>query len=322
MEGESVRKRAKPFSEEANEALVNIISGRWDNLTRGGHGKPPPRAYQKIWAEIADVITSASNEVRTPDQCRKRWNSLLAAARKKISINRAEQRRMGGCSAQVQILSEYEELAVALVGPDSCSVTTHGVVESTLESRGHIHYSCTVKYLAGGRGGTAANCGARAGGGGGGRGQYYFCGGGEQPAAISIETDEAPGPSGVQVVTSRREILQTPTPRRSGQRGGQSPTMEGQTESLISLCRETVAIGHDLIQGFAGFSANWSQFFANWGVFSTNFSNWSSVQAQTAREKLEAIRQQTAATNALRHALLVGRGAAPQGVVSARSETP
>uniref|UniRef100_UPI00398ECAA4 myb-related transcription factor, partner of profilin-like isoform X2 n=1 Tax=Pristiophorus japonicus TaxID=55135 RepID=UPI00398ECAA4 len=135
MEGESKRRRAKPFSEEANEALVNIVSTRWEDLTRGGHGKPSPRAYRRIWAEIADVVKSASNEVRTPDQCRKRWNSLLAAARKKISINRSEQRRTGGSSATVHILNEYEELAVALVGSESHSVMTHGVAEPTLESR-------------------------------------------------------------------------------------------------------------------------------------------------------------------------------------------
>uniref|UniRef100_UPI00398E6078 putative nuclease HARBI1 n=1 Tax=Pristiophorus japonicus TaxID=55135 RepID=UPI00398E6078 len=97
--------------------------------------------------------------------------------------------------------------------------------------------------------------------------------------------------------------------------------MEGQTESLISLCRETVEIGRDLIQGFAGLSANWSQFSATWSEFSMNFSNWSSVQTQTARETLEAIHEETIATNALRRALMAAHGAAPQGVVSARSET-
>uniref|UniRef100_UPI00398E9F48 myb-related transcription factor, partner of profilin-like n=1 Tax=Pristiophorus japonicus TaxID=55135 RepID=UPI00398E9F48 len=135
MEESSDRRRDKPFSEEANEALVDIVSTRWEDLTRGGHRKPPPRAYRRIWVEIADVVTSESNEARTLDQCCKRWNSLLAAARKKISINQREQCRTGGGSAMFHALSGYEELAVALVGPESRSVTTRGVAEPTLDSR-------------------------------------------------------------------------------------------------------------------------------------------------------------------------------------------
>uniref|UniRef100_UPI00398EE6B4 protein capicua homolog n=1 Tax=Pristiophorus japonicus TaxID=55135 RepID=UPI00398EE6B4 len=83
MEGSLERRRAKPFSEEANEALVHIVSTRWENLTRAGHGKPPPHAYRRIWAEIANVVTSASNEARISDQRCQRWNSRLAAARVK-----------------------------------------------------------------------------------------------------------------------------------------------------------------------------------------------------------------------------------------------
>uniref|UniRef100_UPI00398F6BE2 uncharacterized protein n=1 Tax=Pristiophorus japonicus TaxID=55135 RepID=UPI00398F6BE2 len=253
--------------------------------------------------------------------------------KKKISINRSEQRRMGGGSAQLQPLSEIEELAVALVGHDSRLVTTRGVAEPSLVSR----QPDTVVSLQPSTPPAPSAAAAitseeeeeedepisveqeeeEA---------NIFVGA-EEPAAISIEMDEAPRPNGVQVATPRRDILHTPTPRRSGQRGEQSPTLNGQTECLISLCRETVMIGRDLIQGFEGFSTNWSQFSTNWSQFSTNwsqfntnFSNWSSMQTEIARETLEAIREQTAATIALQHVLLAGHGTAPQGVVSARSE--
>uniref|UniRef100_UPI00398F6DEB uncharacterized protein n=1 Tax=Pristiophorus japonicus TaxID=55135 RepID=UPI00398F6DEB len=56
--------------------------------------------------------------------------------KKKISINRAEQRATGGGdSAQLQPLSEIEECAVALVGIESRSATTRGLAEPSLESR-------------------------------------------------------------------------------------------------------------------------------------------------------------------------------------------
>uniref|UniRef100_UPI00398E890F uncharacterized protein isoform X3 n=1 Tax=Pristiophorus japonicus TaxID=55135 RepID=UPI00398E890F len=132
----------------------------------------------------------------------------------------------------------------------------------------------------------------------------------DEPAVISVERKEAPEPIGVQPATPRCDILRT-----SGQRGEQSPTLEGQTECLISMCRETVTIGRELIQRFHQFSNRLSQ-------FSMTFSNWSVMQTELARDTLEGIRELTAATNALRHVLLAGHGTAPQGVVLVQSGTP
>uniref|UniRef100_UPI00398EBCC5 uncharacterized protein n=1 Tax=Pristiophorus japonicus TaxID=55135 RepID=UPI00398EBCC5 len=237
-----------------------------------------------------------------------------------------------GCPAMLHTLTAYKELAVALVGPESRSVISRGVAEPTLETcqvvvesvestttepspasqeaeedEEPLQTPAAVLQQEEEEEKTETEE------------EEIFFAGEEQPAAISVEMEEAPGPSSVQVVTPRRVTLQTPIPRRSGQRGEQSPALEGQTKSLISLCRETVAIGRDLIHGFKGFSANWNQCPASWSEFCQNFSNWSSEQLLTAREILVAIRQQTAATNALRHTLLAGHGAAPQGVESDRS---
>uniref|UniRef100_UPI00398E7EAC succinate receptor 1-like n=1 Tax=Pristiophorus japonicus TaxID=55135 RepID=UPI00398E7EAC len=55
------------------------------------------RVYRKLWNEIANVISVASNEARGSDQCRKRWNSLVTSARE---INET-------CSNINQILETY-----------------------------------------------------------------------------------------------------------------------------------------------------------------------------------------------------------------------
>uniref|UniRef100_UPI00398F5DD4 uncharacterized protein n=1 Tax=Pristiophorus japonicus TaxID=55135 RepID=UPI00398F5DD4 len=59
--------------------------------------KPTPKAYQKIWAEIAEVFSSATNE-------------------KKLSRNRAEQRRTGRGATSHHDLTEKEERVLALMG--------------------------------------------------------------------------------------------------------------------------------------------------------------------------------------------------------------
>uniref|UniRef100_UPI00398F1530 uncharacterized protein n=1 Tax=Pristiophorus japonicus TaxID=55135 RepID=UPI00398F1530 len=338
METSGEQRRAKLFREEANEALVNVVSTRWEDLTRGGHGKPPSRANRRIWVEIADVVT---NEARTPDQCRKRWNSLLAAARKMISMNNREQRRTGKGSAILHTLTAYEELAVALVGPESHSVTSRGVAEPTLETCQVVVESLESTAIEPSPTSQEAE-----------EEEEPL----QTPAAVLHQEEEEEEPEEEeefflwvgnnlrparlrwkkhrdQAVSRWRRQGASHCKRRL--HGGPVSVASnrlpwgGQTESLISLCRETVANGRDLIQGFEGFSANWSQFSANWSQFpaswsefSQNFSNWSSEQSLVARETLEAIRQQTAATSALWHALLAGHGAAPQGVVSARNETP
>uniref|UniRef100_UPI00398EC94E uncharacterized protein n=1 Tax=Pristiophorus japonicus TaxID=55135 RepID=UPI00398EC94E len=151
---------------------------------------------------------------------------------KKTSINHCEQCRTGGGCVMLQSLSAYEVLAVALVGPESRSVTTRGVAESTFESRQQMSVESSTDPS--------------------GTSQEeepeeeplqtpaavpeqeeeeeekkrFFLWGGEQPAVISFEMDESPGPSGVQVVTPRHMTLHTPTPRRFGQHAMQSPTME------------------------------------------------------------------------------------------------
>uniref|UniRef100_UPI00398F866E G-protein coupled receptor family C group 6 member A-like n=1 Tax=Pristiophorus japonicus TaxID=55135 RepID=UPI00398F866E len=42
---------------------------------------PPWKVYQKIWADIAEVVSSVTNEVHDSNQCRKRWNDLVGSAR-------------------------------------------------------------------------------------------------------------------------------------------------------------------------------------------------------------------------------------------------
>uniref|UniRef100_UPI00398E952D uncharacterized protein n=1 Tax=Pristiophorus japonicus TaxID=55135 RepID=UPI00398E952D len=126
--------------------------------------------------------------------------------------------------------------------------------------------------------------------------RQLWSGWGDEPTVTSLEIEEALGPSGVQPATPRRIILRMPTPRRLGQRGQQSPPMVDQLEGL---CSETVAIGRELLQGFT--------------QFAREFSHVSAMQLEIARQTLEEMCEQTAATNALRHALLAGHGTAPIG---------
>uniref|UniRef100_UPI00398EA965 uncharacterized protein n=1 Tax=Pristiophorus japonicus TaxID=55135 RepID=UPI00398EA965 len=239
--------------------------------------------------------------------------------RRRLSINPSKGGRWGDI-AQLQPLKSIEERALVLVGRESRAITTRGLAESSHASRDPDTlvlvqsdddeldepipemYVEELEQELDREGEEELEL------------QYeevVDVGEGD-PAVISIESDEASGPSVVQLVTPRSDISHTPTPQTSGQQGEQSPTSDRQTECLISLCRETVTIGRDLIQGIDGFSTNWSQFSTTWSQFNTNFTNWSSVQTEIVRETLEMICEQTAATNALRHALLAGHSAAPK----------
>uniref|UniRef100_UPI00398EC766 uncharacterized protein n=1 Tax=Pristiophorus japonicus TaxID=55135 RepID=UPI00398EC766 len=110
------RKRARKFSDEANASLLQEVELRWGDLTQGVRGKPTPKAYQKIWTEIAEVVSSATNEVREGNQCHKRRNDLVGSARKKLSTMRTVQKRTGGGPPVPSDITEMEERVLAFVG--------------------------------------------------------------------------------------------------------------------------------------------------------------------------------------------------------------
>uniref|UniRef100_UPI00398F3119 uncharacterized protein n=1 Tax=Pristiophorus japonicus TaxID=55135 RepID=UPI00398F3119 len=97
--------------------MVQEVESHWDDLTKGGCGKPTPKADQRIWTEIAEVVSLATNEVREGNQCRKRWNNLVGSARKKLSTMRSMQRRTGvGGPPVPSDITEMEKRVLALVG--------------------------------------------------------------------------------------------------------------------------------------------------------------------------------------------------------------
>uniref|UniRef100_UPI00398E7AE1 uncharacterized protein n=1 Tax=Pristiophorus japonicus TaxID=55135 RepID=UPI00398E7AE1 len=110
------RRRAWRFSDEVNAALLQEVESPEGHLTRGGRGKPTPKVYQKIWTEIAEVVSSVTQEVREGNQCHKRWNDLVSSGRKKLSKNRTEQWCTGGGAPVISELTDLEERALALVG--------------------------------------------------------------------------------------------------------------------------------------------------------------------------------------------------------------
>uniref|UniRef100_UPI00398F69A1 tyrosine-protein kinase Src42A-like n=1 Tax=Pristiophorus japonicus TaxID=55135 RepID=UPI00398F69A1 len=116
MEGSFERRRAKPFSEEANEALVNVVSTR-------------------IWSDIADVVTSASNETRTPDQYCKRWNSLLAAARSQTAretLEAIQQQTATTNALRHALLAGHGVAPQVVVSARSDTLSTQASMEGTV----------------------------------------------------------------------------------------------------------------------------------------------------------------------------------------------
>uniref|UniRef100_UPI00398F1EC6 uncharacterized protein n=1 Tax=Pristiophorus japonicus TaxID=55135 RepID=UPI00398F1EC6 len=90
------RKRVRRFSDEANASLLQEVELRWGGLTQGGRGKLTPKAYQKIWTEIAEVVSSVTNE-------------------KKLSMMRSVQRRTGVGPPVVSDITDMKERVLTLM---------------------------------------------------------------------------------------------------------------------------------------------------------------------------------------------------------------
>uniref|UniRef100_UPI00398EDFFC t-SNARE domain-containing protein 1-like n=1 Tax=Pristiophorus japonicus TaxID=55135 RepID=UPI00398EDFFC len=119
------RLRTLWFTDEELDALVSAVEARYRHLTRDGHGKPPPASYQWIWKEIGEAMSAVGTIVRDGDQCRKRWNDIVAVVRKKLSTYASEQRRMGGGPPKVLEINDWEQHALALVGGHNYAIS-HG----------------------------------------------------------------------------------------------------------------------------------------------------------------------------------------------------
>uniref|UniRef100_UPI00398E4C48 myb-related transcription factor, partner of profilin-like n=1 Tax=Pristiophorus japonicus TaxID=55135 RepID=UPI00398E4C48 len=122
------RLRAPWFTDEELDALVSEVERRYRDLTRDGRGKPAPLQYKRIWREIGEAVSAAGTMGRDGDQCRKRWNDVVASARKKRAANVTKQFDAGGGPADIVEVTDIEERALALVG-DLPRATAHGVAD-------------------------------------------------------------------------------------------------------------------------------------------------------------------------------------------------
>uniref|UniRef100_UPI00398F7D00 t-SNARE domain-containing protein 1-like n=1 Tax=Pristiophorus japonicus TaxID=55135 RepID=UPI00398F7D00 len=124
--------RAPWFTDDELEACVSEVERRYRELTRDGRGKPAPPQYKHIWQVIGEAMSAVGTMLRDGDQCRKRWNDVVAAARRKRTANAPEQCGMGGGSPEVIKVTDIEERASSLVDDHPCA-TTHGGADPVLQ---------------------------------------------------------------------------------------------------------------------------------------------------------------------------------------------
>uniref|UniRef100_UPI00398F4709 high affinity immunoglobulin gamma Fc receptor I-like n=1 Tax=Pristiophorus japonicus TaxID=55135 RepID=UPI00398F4709 len=123
------------------------------------------------------------------------------------------------------------------------------------------------------------------------------------PAATkSASTDEAVRPRGFQLATPRPTSLFAPTPPRPGQPGQHTPPPADRIEGLTKLCLESVAISRELLQAF--------------GVYTRDMSQASARNSENMQQMIQEMRAQTAAIDALRHAIAAEHSIAPQGAAA------
>uniref|UniRef100_UPI00398F5002 uncharacterized protein n=1 Tax=Pristiophorus japonicus TaxID=55135 RepID=UPI00398F5002 len=229
----------------------------------------------------------------------------------KISNNHSEQRCTGGGTAQLQPLSDLEERAAALVGHESRSATTRGLAEPSYASR-QPEMLVEVAHAPAPTGGEEEQEEDE---------QYtttepeeaeeeeQFMEGDEPAATLDFSIETRGNRTKRRAAGSAKGHYSAHTdPTEVGSARSALVSHDNRLEGLISWCAEMVAISRELLQGFT--------------QFTRDFSQVSAVQAElleVARQTLEQMREQTAATNALRHALLAEHGAALLGVMLRRS---
>uniref|UniRef100_UPI00398E86E4 myb-related transcription factor, partner of profilin-like n=1 Tax=Pristiophorus japonicus TaxID=55135 RepID=UPI00398E86E4 len=121
---------APAIDETELPVLLENITERYSDLTKGGPGKPSPKEYNRIWDEIGEAVSSTSTMVHTGERCRRRWNDPTRVARKTSAIA-ANQQPTGGGPQMQEPVTEIEIRALSLVGDSNCATIGIGADPAT-----------------------------------------------------------------------------------------------------------------------------------------------------------------------------------------------
>ena len=114
---ETKKTRKTRFTQEENTVLVSEY-GKYKNTIESKFSDTLNLNKKKVaWTKMTDAVNSVNPSVkRTADGIKKRWQDIKSATKTKACIMRRETKKTGGGKSEAEELTEYEQLAVSLLG--------------------------------------------------------------------------------------------------------------------------------------------------------------------------------------------------------------
>ena len=111
------KRRAFNFAYEEVEALVGAVEERKAALFGKFSSTLTSQSKEKMWEEVADIVSAVGGVQRTVDSVKKKWSAVSSEAKARGALVKRELAKTGGGRTDVKPLTAMEEKVLAVMGP-------------------------------------------------------------------------------------------------------------------------------------------------------------------------------------------------------------
>ena len=116
----SCTSRKKPFCKQELDFLVDYVRGHSRDMLVGANSQTTAAQRDTHWKHVAEHVSSFGHEVRTAQECKKRWNDIKRSTKAKRASNYNLTLVTGGGPApEEEVLTPHESLVVEFMPSES-----------------------------------------------------------------------------------------------------------------------------------------------------------------------------------------------------------